>query len=149
MSKIRLAEPDDSKAVAALVDAAYQVYLPRLGRKPLPMLDDYAARIAAGEVHVLTEGTEILGLVVLVPEADELLLDNIAVAPSAQGFGHGRRLLAFVEQHARDLGFRSIRLFTNVLMTENQAIYARYGFVETDRSSEGNIHRVNMRKRLD
>ena len=31
-----------------LVRAAYAIYIPRLGRKPAPMQDDYAARIEAG-----------------------------------------------------------------------------------------------------
>ena len=71
MPMIRLAEPDDCAAVTRLVDAAYQVYLPRLGRKPLPMLDDYDKRIADRQVHLLTDATCILGLVVLVPEEND------------------------------------------------------------------------------
>ena len=37
----------------AIVQAAYAPYVPRIGRKPGPMLDDYGARIRAKQVHVL------------------------------------------------------------------------------------------------
>jgi hypothetical protein len=50
---IRLAVPGDCPAVEAIVQAAYAPYVPRIGRKPGPMLDDYGARIRAKQVHVL------------------------------------------------------------------------------------------------
>jgi hypothetical protein len=45
------------------------------------MLDDYSARVAEGVVWVLEEGVTIVAILVLIPEPDYLLLDNIAVAP--------------------------------------------------------------------
>ena len=50
---IRLAVPADVSEVAALVDRAYTGYIVRIGRKPAPMLDDYAVPIADGLVQIL------------------------------------------------------------------------------------------------
>jgi len=71
--------------------------LPAVGKPPGPMLDDYAARVPEGVVWVLAEGAAVAGIIVLLPTTDCLLLDNIAVSPSRQGLGLGRRLLAFAE----------------------------------------------------
>jgi ribosomal protein S18 acetylase RimI-like enzyme len=112
------------------------------------MLDDHAARVSAGVVWVIEDGDGISGVLVLLPEADHLLLDNIAVAPARQGTGLGRRLLSFAEAEAVRRGYTEIRLYTNVLMTENQRLYAAIGYEETGRFTDAGYERVFMRKRL-
>jgi len=145
---IRLARPEDRPAVEAIVQAAYARYVPRIGREPGPMRDDYAARIHAKQVHVLEDEGVIRGILVLVPQERAMLLDNIAVSPDAQGRGHGRMLLAFAERAARDAGYEAIRLYTNEAMVENIALYSRIGFVETHRIEEKGLRRVYMVKAL-
>ena len=88
------------------------------------MLDDYAALIGEGRVHV-AEGDGVLGqcLLALTPQDDLTLLDNVAVVPHAQGSGLGRLLLEFAEQAAVKAGYRAIELYTNEAMTENVALY--------------------------
>jgi GNAT superfamily N-acetyltransferase len=147
-SELRIATADDRPAVEAIVEAAYRHYIARIGQKPGPMLDDYGAQIAAGRVHVMACDGEPKGLLVLIPEADAMLLDNVAVHPSAQGKGLGRQMMIFAEQAARDAGYRTIRLYTNAMMTENIALYTRAGYVETHRGVENGLHRVYMTKRL-
>jgi GNAT superfamily N-acetyltransferase len=143
----RLAAPADLSQVENVVRAAYSGYIPRIGREPGPMLDDYASLIDGGQVHVLEDG-EIVGVLVLVPEPDTMLLDNVAIAPSAQGRGYGRVLLDFAEQEARRQGYGAIRLYTNALMAENLTLYPRLGYVETHRGQEKGFSRVYMTKRL-
>jgi GNAT superfamily N-acetyltransferase len=145
---IRLAVPEDVAAVTAIVHAAYSVYLPRIGQPPGPMRDDYAPLIAAGRVHVREADGTIAGLVVIIPEGEVMLLDNVAVAPQAQGHGHGIALIAFAEQCARDAGCHAIRLYTHELMTENIRRYTRLGYVETHRGEEIGLKRVYMTKPL-
>jgi GNAT superfamily N-acetyltransferase len=145
---IRSACEKDVEAVAALVEAAYSVYVPRLGRKPLPMLDDYAALISQEIVYVLEEGGAILGLLILVPEDGAMLLRNIAVRPDAQGRGFGRELLSFAEAKAMEDGYGAIRLYTNELMVENLALYTHCGYTETHRATEHGVHRVYMAKQV-
>jgi GNAT superfamily N-acetyltransferase len=145
---LRVATIEDRPAVEAIVDAAYSHYVLRIGRKPGPMLDDYAILIRDGRVHVIDDGGAVQGLLVLIPEEEAMLLDNVAVAPAAQGLGLGRAMLEFAEQAARDAGFRSIRLYTNEVMTENIALYSRIGYAETHRGEFKGLRRVYMTKRL-
>jgi len=145
---LRLATIMDRPLVEAIVRGAYSHYVPRIGREPGPMLDDYGSLIRDGRVHVLDDDGTIRGILVLIPEEDTMLLDNVAVAPSSQGKGFGRRLLEFAEQVARQGGYRSIRLYTNEVMTENIALYARIGYLETNRGEEKGLRRVYMIKAL-
>lgn len=145
---VRLATPLDILAIQRIVRDAYSPYIARIGREPGPMSDDYTALIEAQRVQVLERDGAIDGLLVLIPEAEALLLDNVAVAPHAQGLGLGRALMAIAEQTALDLGYCAIRLYTNEAMVENLAIYQRLGYVETHRGEENGLKRVYMYKVL-
>ena len=148
MAVIRLARPEDRETVEAIVREAYSIYIARIGKPPGPMLDDYAALIAAGAVSIL-EGADgvIAAIIVLLPKPDHLLLDNIAVRPDRQGQGFGRQLIAFAGAEARRLGHAELRLYTHATMIENIALYTRLGFVETGRGHEDGYDRVFMTKR--
>ncbi|WP_223162301.1 GNAT family N-acetyltransferase [Salinicola halimionae] len=152
MSMIRLAQNQDLTAVEALVTAAYDHYVARIGRMPGPMRDidegRYARHIEAGYINLLQDHDEIVGLMVLIPKPDTLLLDNVAVSPAAQGRGYGRMLMQAAEARAREHGFDDITLYTQELMHENLAIYRRYGYVETHRAEEFGLKRVYLRKSL-
>jgi ribosomal protein S18 acetylase RimI-like enzyme len=145
---IRPARPHEADAVAQLVTEAYRPYIARIGRKPGPMLDDYAALIAEGSVWVGEDAAGLFGALVLLENAEGFLLDNVAVSPTRQKQGHGRTLIAFAETEARRRGWPEIRLYTHVQMTENIALYTRLGFVETGRVSEKGFDRVYMAKAL-
>lgn len=146
--EIRLAGGADLEAVRTLVHDAYVHYVPRIGKEPGPMRDDYERRIAAAQTWLLERNETPLGLVVLEDQADFLLLDNVAVAPAAQGRGFGRKLIAFAEDEAVRRGYGEIRLYTHALMVENIALYQRLGFVEIGRVQEKGFDRVYMAKRL-
>ncbi|MCT4372384.1 GNAT family N-acetyltransferase [Yangia mangrovi] len=143
---IRRARPTDLGQIEAIVESAYSPYIPRIGKKPGPMLDDYATLIAAARVHVAELDGAIAALLVLLPQEDAMLLDNIAVSPHAQGLGIGRALMDFAEAEARAAGHDRIRLYTHVLMTENLALYPRLGYLETGRVSEKGFDRVYFEK---
>jgi len=145
---IRLARPEEAPRLAAIVEAAYGPWVPIIGRRPFPMQDDYAARIAAGEAWVLEAGGIVCALLVIETHPDHLMLDNIAVDPARQGKGDGRVLLDFAEAEARRRGLPEVRLYTNLLMERNIALYARRGFVETERRQEKGFARVFMAKRV-
>ena len=113
------------------------------------MLDDYQRLIRAGRVQVIEHGGRVQGVLVLIPQEDAMLLDNVAVLPSAQGSGLGRKLLEFAERAAVDAGYRFMRLYTNEAMTENIGLYTRIGYRETHRVEEKGLRRVYMTKPLD
>jgi len=129
----RPARPADAARVATIARAAYRPYVARMDREPAPMREDYAARIAAGEVTALEAEGHVVGYLVLEDADGHLLLDNIAVDPACQGKGYGRLLLDFTEDEARRRGYGAVELYTNEVMVENLALYRKRGYVETAR----------------
>lgn len=136
----------DLLVVREVVRAAYAPYLDRMDQPPAPMLHDYRTAAAAGQIWVV--GDPVVGVIVLIGQDDGLLVENVAVSPAAQGTGIGRRLMEFAEQQAMALGLRRLRLYTNEVMIENLAIYARLGYTETGRRTEDGYRRVFMEKLL-
>ena len=145
---LRLATMKDLRAVEEIVRTAYFPYVSRIGREPGPMLDDYRKLIADRRVHVVEQDGIVSGILVLIPERDAMLLDNVAVAPFAQGLGLGRKMLEFAEHATQDAGLRYIRLYTNEAMTENISLYSRIGYSETHRAEEKGLRRIYMTKQL-
>jgi ribosomal protein S18 acetylase RimI-like enzyme len=144
--RIRSARADEVDAIRELVRRAYAIYIPRIGEEPTPMRADYEALIHDGAVTVAVDRGTIVGVLVLQLHPDELLLENVAVAPAAQGRGIGRVLIAFAEQRARELNLRKVTLYTNAEMTENLALYRRLEFVEVGRRREHGFDRVFFEK---
>ena len=145
---IRPAGADDVAGVTRCVCAAYLRHIERVGKQPAPMLQDYSNVFRTSQVHVAEREGRILGVLELIVTDEGFLLDSVAVDPSAQGTGIGRELLEFAEAEARRQGFDSIYLMTNEKMTENQALYARIGYVPFDRRLVHGYSRVLMRKAL-
>jgi len=145
---VRRAEASDVAALRVVASEAYRDYVPRIGRLPAPMTADYAEAVRGGMAWAAVRDGEIVGLLVLAVKPDHLLLENVAVRPSAQGRGIGARLLALAEDQARALGRDEIRLYTNQAMTENLAYYPRHGYTQTHRAEQDGFRRVFFRKRL-
>lgn len=145
---LRRATSDDAAAIRALVREAYGHYVARIGREPIPMTADYDHAVRAHQVWLLDGPEGLRAVLELKPEADSLLIVNVAVARRAQGSGIGRKLMSFAEGEARRQGFTSVTLYTNEKMTENIALYTRLGYVETERRAVGALRRVFMRKDL-
>ena len=145
---LRSAEAADASRVAELVDAAYGHYVERIGMLPGPMTNDYADVIRNRQVTVAERQGAIVGIIVLTVTDEGFLVDNVAVHPSHRGTGLGRALLQFAEAEAQRAGFDAMYLYTHEKMTENLALYARIGYVEYDRRSQGAFSRVYLRKHL-
>lgn len=145
---LRPARESDAAELAALVDAAYGHYVERLGMLPGPMTEDYTVVIRDREVTVAESGGAIIGAVVLGPGEEGFTIDNVAVHPARQDEGIGRALLELAEADARTAGHDTVHLYTHEKMTENQALYARIGYVEYERRAGDGFSRVFMRKRL-
>lgn len=148
LTPLRLATPADHDAIVALVNAAYAKYIPRIGRKPRPMDADYADLIARQVVYVLDDNEGMKGVLVLWRQGDVMMLENIAVAPRAQGQGVGKVLLDWVEAFTRARGLDKVDLYTNEKMVENIAIYTHLGYVEIERYEGDGFSRVSMTKSL-
>ncbi|UWQ95557.1 GNAT family N-acetyltransferase [Rhodobacteraceae bacterium M385] len=145
---LRAANPDDLRQVEALVRAAYTPWIAQINATPGPLNDDYAEAIANGLVQVFEADRGVEALLVLIPQPDALLLDNVAVHPDAQGKGHGKYLMGVAEQAALAQGFDRIRLYTHERMAANIRLYQRQGYAITRRVTERGLNRVYMEKRL-
>jgi GNAT superfamily N-acetyltransferase len=145
---VRLAAVADVAVLRSIAAAAYQPYVARIGRAPAPVDADYVGAVRRREAWLALRDDVPVGLIVLVPEPGYLLLENVAVLPSAQGQGIGSLLLGFAEARAGALGLSEIRLYTNEAMTENLAYYPRRGYRETHRGEEDGFRRVYFSKQL-
>lgn len=145
---LRIAVAANLTCVERIVREGYAPYTVRLGKPAGPTFDDYAALIEQGAVTVAERDGQMAGLLVLLDQADHLLLDNVVVAPAHQGMGVGRALMDHAEQEAMRRGYAEIRLYTNELMTENIATYLRAGYVETRRGEQAGYRRVFFAKAL-
>ena len=148
MLTVRRAAEADVVKLTAVAAEAYRRYVPRIGREPAPMTADYAHAARSGLTWVAEADGEVVGLLVLVVHPDHLLVENVAVRPSAQRRGVGAWLLALAEDEARARGLDEIRLYTNEAMTENLAYYPRHGYTETHRAGQGGFRRVFFTKHL-
>ncbi|MGV2068824.1 GNAT family N-acetyltransferase [Agrobacterium sp. 22-226-1] len=148
-SMIRRAKLEDEAQIRSCAEQAYARYIPSMGRKPAPMVADFAAQIAAGQVYISTgqDGT-FRGFIVFYRQDDYLMLENVAVLPGAAGGGVGKELILFCENAARDLGVGAVQLYTNEKMIANLSIYPKLGYVEVARRTENGFNRVYFEKRL-
>ena len=110
------------------------------------MVADFAAHIDQDRVIVFEQEGAVAGYAILLTDERRALLDNIAVDPAHQHSGIGLLLIEQVESLSADLGYETLDLYTNVVMTANISWYEKLGFVETERAEEQGFQRVYMSK---
>ena len=132
---LRRAGPGDAVAIRELSRAAYAKWVPLIGREPLPMTADYVQAVRNHIIDLHEQGSELLGLIEMVPAPDHLLIENVAVRPDQQGKGLGDALLHHAESVAVSLSLMQIRLYTNAAFASNVAFYAKRGFKEYQRET--------------
>ncbi len=94
-----------------------------------PVLRSY---LHEGELFEISEDGSVVGVVLLIPEGDDLEIKNIAVAEEHRGRGIGTAAIAAVTELARAGGAR--RLTVGTAETSEAAIrfYLRSGFTPSD-----------------
>ncbi len=146
---LRRATTADAARMAYVAEAAYAPYVERMGGlRPGPMDTDYSAAVDDTEAWVVRADGDVVGFLLLAPEDDGMLLENVAVLPSHHGRGFGRALLVLAEERTLARGLDRIRLYTHVTMVENQRLYERHGYVETHRTTEHGFTRVFYEKAI-
>jgi ribosomal protein S18 acetylase RimI-like enzyme len=114
-------------------------------------VEDYRPRIERGEVWLLEARGALVGLIVLERRPDDLVVYGIALQPAQQGRGHAKTLLEFAEQQAVASAVDELRLYPNIRMGRNIAIYRHCGFIETGYAphpSRAGEQLVDMVKRI-
>lgn len=140
---------DNSEAIRTLVRAAYQRWVPVIGREPLPMRVDYREALTKHQIDLLYVNGEIVGLIETVIKDDHVWIENIAVTPAHQGKGYGKLLLQHAEMSAADAGKVTLRLLTNGAFDTNIALYQKtdYRITATEPFMGGTT--VYMEKQID
>jgi ribosomal protein S18 acetylase RimI-like enzyme len=146
---MRLASKKDIPNIEQLIVDTYTKYVSRMnGVTPGPMRDNYHEVLENHGIYLLDDDNGLAALLVLIDEPDHLLLDNIAVRPDLHGYGIGKDLFQFADEHAKYRGFRELRLYTAEAMWENIALYEKTGWIEYDRFVQNGYPRVFMKKPL-
>lgn len=78
----------------------------------------------------------VLGCVGLRPDCGAAEVKRLWIFPQARGLGLSRQLMAAVEQAARNLGYRQLRLDTSRHLAEAIALYRRDGWTEIARYND-------------
>jgi len=145
---IREAAPADLYPIQRIAEAAFAPFVETVGIKPAPMLADFAGQIDKGLIEVFVKSTGIQGYCVSYPKGMRWHIESIAVAPDCQGAGVGNALMADTERRAAVMGFDTIELYTNVMMTDAVLWYERLGYAETHRAEQDGFNRVFFAKEL-
>ncbi len=103
-----------------------------------------------GEVFVLLEDDVPKATVAMVVDGERRFeLAKMAVAPSAQGRGYGKRLLAHAIEFARARGADSILIRSNTKLRTAVALYRSFGFEVTHLGTDEMYRRTDIRMELD
>lgn len=124
----RRAGAADAPAVRQLTRDAYAKWIAVIGREPLPMQANYDKAVQNHWIDLIEQNGVLVALIEMIPKADHLYIENIAVAPQSQGQGLARWLLERANTLAHHSGLAELRLLTNKAFASNLALYARLGF---------------------
>lgn len=139
----------DSKDLRQIARDAYQHYGAEMGVEPAPMQADYAHHLAHDQIYAAVDDRGVLiGFAIVIFKDTGVWLENIAVAPPLMGQGVGTRLLGYIEDDLSTQGVQHLHLYTNIIMRQNIAWYAKQGYHETSRQQDEGYHRVFFRKEL-
>ncbi|TCS07385.1 GNAT family N-acetyltransferase [Rhizobium sp. BK418] len=114
-------------------------------------VESLAEKAKAEIAYAVENDGRLTGCMFLRPEVDCLYIGKLAVLPSAQGKGIGRRLLDIAEETARGLDLPSLRIETRVELVDNHSTFSAWGFARTADKPHPGFTRttfVEMRKTL-
>jgi ribosomal protein S18 acetylase RimI-like enzyme len=152
---LRAATAADAPAIAAAIAASFEQYRGKLAPESgafRETAEGIAAELARDSGAILAEQDgKVLGCVMVKIVDGDLYFGRLSVVPAARGRGIARKLIEAVEDEARRRELPGVRLGVRVVLTENQRLFASFGYVETSREAhEGFDHptSINMRKAL-
>lgn len=146
---MRLADENDRDAVMELQRAAYARNRELLGLEPLPLLAPVAEIFEDYEVWLLEYDDQLLGVLILEPRADDMLIWSIATAPQAQGRGLGALMLKTAELRARQFGHKAMALYTSSALEDLIGWYKRQGYAVSRIEQISDRELTHMSKSLD
>ena len=113
--------------------------------------DSLAEKASQEQAFIAQHGHQLVGCVFLEDRGTHLYLGRYAVDPAFHGQGIGRALMHAAFAHASALGRPEIELRARIELTDNHAIFNRFGFTEFARTSHAGYTRptsITFRKVL-
>ena len=80
---------------------------------------------------------------------DEFYIDTVSVSPSFQGRGIAKELFSFIEDKAKELGFKKLSLLVDFENPKAKALYERLGFKDNEILKVSGSNFYHMIKKLD
>lgn len=146
--RLRPAAQDDLPAIRSCAEAAYALYIDRIGRRPAPMDAEFGDQVRKGLIDVIEADGDWAGYAVTERQGDALFVENVALLPAFQGRGLARWLFEALNKRAQQAELVRIKLYTNAAMHENLALYPKLGFHVTGTRVENGFNRVYFEKRV-
>ena len=142
MIEVRSALPEESELIAEVLQAAFaefeSFYTPEAFAATILSVEKIRARFDEdGTIWAALKDGEFVGTVSAVPREESLYFRSMSVAPAAQGFGVGRRLLEAVEKYAVENEFEKISLVTTPFLTGAIRLYEQNGFERDEIQTDG------------
>ena len=121
--------PEALSLVAAMVDEVSELY----GRIDVPGAptatpEDFSEARGGCFLVIWEDGAAVAGGGLKRLDDEAVEIKRMFVVPSARGRGHASRLLKGLEDEARRLGYRIVRLDTGEHQPQAQAMYERAGY---------------------
>lgn len=128
--EVRTATENDFGSILTLINSAFQIerFFLNEDRLDAAELESY---FKTGTFLVGEDAGQMTGCVFVRLDGERAYFGLLAVDPSKQKTGVGRRLVAAAEEFARELGAHFMDLTVVNLRTELPGIYAKLGYVVT------------------
>lgn len=99
------------------------------------------AHAESGTLLLAHRANDLVGCLFLHHKSDALYISKLAVSPTLQRAGVGRKLMEATRCEARRRGIGTLELETRIELTENHAAFARMGFIKTAETSHKGFDR--------
>jgi ribosomal protein S18 acetylase RimI-like enzyme len=109
---------------------------------------DFTPLLHQGRVFVVERDGVVIASLTLMEDGSEPEIRSVAVLPEFQRQGIGRALMRHAEEAAREAGYSTVQLYTNVNIPELVTYYTGLGYTEVERRLDHGYDRIFMRKRL-
>jgi len=141
--QIRPAQPADIEAIVHLVNRAFVAESPYIQGERIN-IDGLHELWARGKFLVAEEDGLLRACVFVEARGERAHLGLVSVDPPRQGTGLGSQLMAAVEAHCRQTGFREMELRFINHRTELERFYRRLGFVPNGVTEAAVAHRIKI-----
>jgi len=145
---------EDWQSLLNLLQSAFEYQHTRINPPSslnLLTLDNIAEKSVSEILLLAYRGQELVGCAFLRELPHALYVGKLAVLPSVQGEGVGKKLLNFAQEIACQLAYSQLELQVRIELIENQAVFSAMGFVKSGETSHPDFNRptsITMQKNL-